>query len=82
MPILSLSSASLLENNNLRRTMKDFDAAEKIHVGADANQKINFHRPFFASFFERIVTVFSKKQITRKIMTLIRNHNLVDIYTK
>ena len=45
MPILSLSGASLLEKNNLRRAMKYFDEPEKIHVGADANQKITFHRP-------------------------------------
>ena len=45
MPILSLSSASLLEKSNLRRSMKYFDATEKIHTGADANQKINFRRP-------------------------------------
>ena len=45
MPFLSLSSAWLLEKNNLPRTMKYFDAAEKIHAGADANQNIlNVHR--------------------------------------
>ena len=38
MPIpVSFSSSSLLEKNNLRRTMNYFDAAEKIHVGADAS---------------------------------------------
>ena len=42
---MSLSGASLLQKNNLRRTMKYFDAAEKIHAGADANQKITYHRP-------------------------------------
>ena len=41
---MSLSGTSLLEKINLRRTMKYFDAAEKIH-GADANQKINLHWP-------------------------------------
>ena len=29
----------------VRRTMKYFDVAAKIHAGADANQKIYFHRP-------------------------------------
>ena len=44
MPILSLSGALLLKKeNNLRRTMKYFDAAEKSHAGADGNQIINFH---------------------------------------
>ena len=34
MPILSLSGASLLQKeNNLRQTMKYFDAAEKTHAG-------------------------------------------------
>ena len=37
---MSLSGASLLEKDNLRRTMNYFDAAEKIHVCADANKII------------------------------------------
>ena len=45
MSILLLSGVSLLEKDSLRRTMKYFDAAAKIHAGADANQKIYFHRP-------------------------------------
>ena len=48
MLILSLSGASLLEKNNLRRTLKYVDATEKIHAGVDANQKIYFHRPYLA----------------------------------
>ena len=40
MPILSLSGALLLEKNDLQQTMK------KISAGTDANQKINFHRPY------------------------------------
>ena len=32
--------------NNLRRTMKYFDAVEKIHASANVNQKIDFHRPY------------------------------------
>ena len=44
----------VVRKNNLQRTMKYFNTAEKIHAGADANQKINFHRP--------------KGSVTRKII--------------
>ena len=46
MPILSRLGASLLEKNNLRRTMIILlTQKKKFHAGADENQKINFHRP-------------------------------------
>ena len=48
MPVLSLSGASLLDKTICDEGMKYFDAAEKVHAGADANQKINFHRPIEA----------------------------------
>ena len=79
MLIVSLSGASLLEKKtNLLRAMKYFDAAAKIHAGADANQKIYFHRPNFKYLLLTFsnVSLFSRTPLKITVMNRVSQRNI------